>query len=132
MPIVLVHVSSATCLSQSWVCLKQDCARHGLCSAVFSLALSGLLACCGAVAVTVITSQELFIWSRYVNPRNCGRVAQRAMAALGEAFETVLQFLELVQAEGSPSIQTGPWLLAAIRAYGRQAPPSCRTCDHCT
>ncbi len=48
------------------------------------------------------------------------RVAQRAMQALSEAFETILQFLELVHAEGSGASQDSPWLLAAIRAYGRQ------------
>lgn len=42
------------------------------------------------------------------------------MQALSEAFETVLQFLELVQSEGSGSAQDSPWILAAIRAYGRQ------------
>ena len=46
------------------------------------------------------------------------QVAQRAMQALSEAFETVLQFLELVRAEGLD--QDSPWLLAAIRAVGRQ------------
>lgn len=47
-------------------------------------------------------------------------VAQRAMQALSEAFETVLQFLELVHAEGLG--QESPWLLAAVRAVGRQVP----------
>ena len=46
------------------------------------------------------------------------QVAQRAMQALSEAFETVLQFLELVHAEGLD--QDSPWLLAAVRAVGRQ------------
>ena len=46
------------------------------------------------------------------------KVAARAMQALSEAFETVLQFLELVQAE-KLSLES-PWVLAAIRAYGRQ------------
>ena len=46
------------------------------------------------------------------------QVAQRAMQALSEAFETVLQFLELVRAEGLD--QDSPWLLAAVRAVGRQ------------
>lgn len=46
------------------------------------------------------------------------QVAQRAMQALSEAFETVLQFLELVHTEGLD--QDSPWLLAAVRAVGRQ------------
>jgi len=48
------------------------------------------------------------------------RLASRAMSALSEAFETVLQFLELMQSDVSESSQNSPWLLAAIRAYGRQ------------
>ncbi|KAL0053068.1 hypothetical protein WJX82_000427 [Trebouxia sp. C0006] len=47
------------------------------------------------------------------------RLATRAMSALSEAFETVLQFLELMQSDASESSQNSPWLLAAIRAYGR-------------
>ncbi|KAL0034423.1 hypothetical protein WJX79_001423 [Trebouxia sp. C0005] len=47
------------------------------------------------------------------------RLASRAMSALSEAFETVLQFLELMQSDASESSQDSPWLLAAIRAYGR-------------
>ena len=46
------------------------------------------------------------------------QIAQRAMQALSEAFETVLQFLELVRAEGLD--QDSPWLLAAVRGVGRQ------------
>lgn len=46
------------------------------------------------------------------------KVAQRAMQALSEAFETVLQFLELVHAEGLD--QDSPWLVAAVRVVGRQ------------
>ena len=46
------------------------------------------------------------------------KVAQRAMQALSEAFETVLQFLELVHRERLS--QDSPWVLAAVRAYGRQ------------
>ncbi len=42
------------------------------------------------------------------------------MSALSEAFETVLQFLELMQSDASEASQNSPWLLAAIRAYGRQ------------
>ncbi|DBA78950.1 TPA: hypothetical protein ACH3X1_008824 [Trebouxia sp. C0004] len=47
------------------------------------------------------------------------RLASRAMSALSEAFETVLQFLELMHSDASESSQNSPWLLAAIRAYGR-------------
>lgn len=58
------------------------------------------------------------------------QVAQRAMQALSEAFETVLQFLELVRTEGLD--QDSPWLLAAVRAVGRQvALPLCMlACSH--
>ncbi len=55
------------------------------------------------------------------------------MSALSEAFETVLQFLELMQSDASESSQNSPWLLAAIRAYGRQV--TCLltlTCNGCT
>lgn len=58
------------------------------------------------------------------------QVAQRAMQALSEAFETVLQFLELLHNERLD--QDSPWLLAAVRAVGRQeAFPLCMlACSH--
>ena len=54
----------------------------------------------------------------------CCRVAQRAMQGLTEAFETVLQFLELLHADQARLSEVPTWLLAATRAYGRQAPLS--------
>ena len=49
--------------------------------------------------------------------QHCGRVADRAMRSLHEAFETVLQFLEVAAAE--PERLASPLALAAVRTLGR-------------
>ena len=77
--------------------------------AVFSL----MEGCLQALAADAEAGEEQQEQSRLDD-----QVAQRAMQALSEAFETVLQFLELVHTEGLN--QDSPWLLAAVRAVGRQ------------
>ena len=47
------------------------------------------------------------------------------MRSLHEAFETVLQFLEVAAAE--PPRLTGALALAAVRTLGRFVPPRART-----
>ena len=51
------------------------------------------------------------------------RVADRAMCSLHEAFETVLQFLEVSAAE--PARLASPLALAAVRTLGRCEPMTC-------
>lgn len=82
--------------------------------AVFSL-LEGCLEALAADAQVAELPEE----DRQAAATLDDKVAQRAMQALSEAFETVLQFLELVHTEGLRS-QDSPWVVAAVRAYGRQ------------
>lgn len=71
------------------------------------------------VLLNVHLSASLSLTTPAQHKLHC-RLASRAMSALSEAFETVLQFLELMHSDASESSQNSPWLLAAIRVYGRQ------------
>lgn len=92
----------------------------GVLPAVFSL----MEGCLQALAADAQAAEDTQGGSRLDD-----KVSQRAMQALSEAFETVLQFLELVHAEGLG--QESPWVLAAVRAVGRQV-PSPFLCCICT